>query len=469
MCGVDFECAPNEICEPGTGNCRESENSLSCTSDEICVTRLGAGSTCDLSSSPARCTEIALPGRCQTAADCLQNELCDIAIGACVAVQEPEECSATLPCDAGLVCTISSSGRGECRSTEVGCEDSTDCLASEECDPNSQQCVVLGEPTGCDSDADCQGSQFCDPAVGECRPVAGGAGCQTDLDCRGSEICDLETEECVARVEPVVECDGITRQCPELQVCLAGVCVTQAGGSACTTSEDCRANEVCDVTAGACVGTPNCENDDDCGEGFTCDVGTGLCTVRGGSCTANADCGTTEVCDFVEATCVDAGARCGSDVDCFGGQVCDSSTGTCQFAGDDCRFDYECCEPVEILSKESTTGGLTLAGAFNGTNRAVQVSRIARFQTLFAAATAGDPLRLAIYSSNGLVLKQPDAVVVSVVADAAPSTSGTITLASLDSAVEGKIVAGDIVIPANPVCELVCRSEIGFCSIPVSR
>jgi hypothetical protein len=445
MCGIDFDCAETEICEPGTGNCRESDLNLACTNDDVCVTRLGLGSTCDQASGS--CTQIAVPGRCQTSADCLPNELCDIGIGACIAVVVPDECDTSRPCEAGLVCT-----EGKCRSTEVGCDQDTDCLANEECDQGTGQCVIRGEPPSCESDADCDGSQFCNAEAGACEPVAGGAGCDSDLDCRGNEFCDPDTDECVARAEPVVVCVDPPRneaeECPPGKVCLAAQCVAQAGGGSCSTNEDCRANEVCDITAGTCAGTPNCEGDDDCGAGFTCDVGTGLCTVRGASCVANADCGSTEVCDFVEGVCVDAGGGCGGADQCFGGQICDSATATCQFAGGPCRSNLVCCDG-ELGSPENAES--------NGTNVVVEVDTIAGFQV---------GVRVNIYSSDGAVTKQQNADIVAVVSHG--DRSGAITIAALNSSAGGGIVPSDRIFRANAVCELVCFERIGFCSIPVS-
>jgi hypothetical protein len=96
----------------------------------------------------------------------------------------------------------------------------------------------------------------------------------------------------------------------------------------CLTSEDCAAEERCNLDEGVCAFA--CADNGDCLEGETCDTaagdGGGVCVSdgtggnNGPQCTVDEDCLDDETCE--DGTCVVAGDECTTADDCEGDDIC---------------------------------------------------------------------------------------------------------------------------------------------------
>ena len=130
---------------------------------------------------------------------------------------------------------------------------------------------------------------------------------------------------------------------------LAGGALIQgcSGGTTCTTSTDCGADEICDVATSTCEAKSTataCTTDADCTTAGThCDVDSTSATFNTcvanttTACTTDTDCTTAGThCDTASGTCVTTTTGgCSASAPCPSGQYCDS-TGTCATGYDQC-------------------------------------------------------------------------------------------------------------------------------------
>lgn len=142
-----------------------------------------------------------------------------------------------------------------------------------------------------------------------------------------------------------------------------------AGGTRCTSFEQCGQGEYCDPVSMSCVSSPMCTTTAQCPSGYYCNAAN-TCTP---GCSNNTDCaalGTGLVCNTAARRCEPSGA-CGNDGDCSGGQVCVG--GTCRAPADVCRFNYQCAAGQECVDGRcmgqcggttGCTGGQTCQNGF---------------------------------------------------------------------------------------------------------
>ena len=262
--------------------------------------------------------------RCVCTGDesCPANLFCNAFTGQCVT--EVPGCTQDSECGPNQYCEVESR---TCRTRRSYCEP---CTQDRQCGAAADKCIE--DPTvgrrfcgkACSGDGDCRegstcqtigGVQTCWPTVATCEQLAGcipntGQSCQQDADCTEGQdqVCDLVQGVCVARVPTCpfgTVCNRDTKQCE----------------TACTTDDDCAANENCQnspcrCTNNECVPILLCQDNADCEPGQVCIVEPGQTEGEcGPSCTADSDCPQGEVC-------TDLGSRracvpgCVSDADC---------------------------------------------------------------------------------------------------------------------------------------------------------
>lgn len=182
---------------------------------------------------------------------------------ACV---EPARCN-----EATGLCDASCSADGDCGAAHLRCMGGT-------CMPRCAGVI-------------CGGGSYCEPTTGECLDDIGDP-CDRDADC------DDQSRRCEAGV-CVPKCRNVrcNEEAGELCNPTTGECV---GGSACSTTADCRPDEVCQGEL--CVGArlSSCDGGRPCAAGLSC-IGNGqfsLCTER---CSITADCAITERCGGEDA------------------------------------------------------------------------------------------------------------------------------------------------------------------------
>jgi formylglycine-generating enzyme required for sulfatase activity len=206
-------------------------------------------------------------------------------------------CAINSDCSSPLVCAF--------KSCHNACASSRDCPDSERCVASDRPFSVCQLPSerDCSYNSQCGTGQLCG-VDGQCRDQ-----CTTDRDCVVGQLCVTGT--CADRSEldggklPVeTSGDGgvpvsgqpcrYTSECPESQVCRAGLCIAE-----CLTSVDCAAGESC--VNQACV-----EGRSDAGK-----------SGSGAACIYNSDCVSPNVCKL--GLCRNA---CNADVDCNAGDRC---------------------------------------------------------------------------------------------------------------------------------------------------
>ena len=154
-CVRDPDCPGTQVCDRGSGRCRESGL---CTIDGDCL----AGRQCRFD------------GTCFVA-NCVENSDCD---GACVdetcAAAAPTECVGDAECPGSQVC----SALGAC--AQLGpCGDDVDCPAgTPACDLGTSQCVACLSQDQCQPGEDCR--------AGRCEFLGA---CEGPGDCPGTRIC----------------------------------------------------------------------------------------------------------------------------------------------------------------------------------------------------------------------------------------------------------------------------------------
>jgi hypothetical protein len=208
---------------------------------------------------------------CKGNADCSadpKKKVCDLGTGQCV------ECTPDSDfCPMGQYCAPAT------LSCTVGCTDTSDCMAGQQCNTDAHVC------TGCVNDSDCAPGSVCFNKQ-SCIP-----GCSATQPCDGQKTCCSESF-CVATDTDPLHCGGCNSPCPErpnaVVGCAGGACtsVCEAAFADCNQdpADGCEQNTLQDGpclclpgTQKACyTGGPGTQNKGPCKGGMqTCDP-TGL-------------------------------------------------------------------------------------------------------------------------------------------------------------------------------------------------
>ncbi len=225
------------------------------------------------------------------------------------------------------------------------------------CTPDAPEYCGEGE---CVGDADCVAEGACARAVcegGACLFVPDDARCGATARCTAAFTCESLVPDagspaddagppCPARESACG--DGVDEDCDRLVDCADPDC----GGTACDDGQPCTSGDVCDTTAGACVGAAVSCVSDACAD-RVCN-GTAACTVTlhpGVACPDDGNPCTTDVCNGAGACthpalpglspCPDDGNFCTND-------VCDASARCVHplWDGRHCPFGGVCCAGV---------------------------------------------------------------------------------------------------------------------------
>ncbi|MBZ0233686.1 MAG: hypothetical protein K8M05_15270, partial [Deltaproteobacteria bacterium] len=165
---VGVQCQPNEVCDSGTGECRDLCQGVMCRAGEEC--RLGFCLDC-----------FDLPDNCDAGELCVED---GNGVGQCVDNPcDPNPCAANQTCN-----------NGECTGDCSACTGSEVCVGG--------QCV----PDQCDN-VTCPTGQVCDPETGDCI----GNDCE-GVQCQPGQVCVPTTGDCIA--DPCA-----TTMCPAGDVC----------------------------------------------------------------------------------------------------------------------------------------------------------------------------------------------------------------------------------------------------------
>ncbi len=214
---------------------------------------------------------------------------------ACTDGGPSDACIDNSACDEGQACVAE-----EC--VTVDCLDSTACGIGQFCDPRNYVCR-----DGCESDGDCLAGQECNSQTLECVDSA----CRSsELDCQVGQKCDLVTGQCFDYPGSICEksCDigSFSDTCGN-----GSSCEFFITGSTCDTDGQCAGAANCDQF----IVQENCNNDSDCPTGSTCDWLYGYCIQ--GYCHEDY---CMPVCNPNDSESCPAGFQCLSDG--LGGGAC---------------------------------------------------------------------------------------------------------------------------------------------------
>ena len=229
------------------------------------------------------------------------------------AIRAPDTCESALDgeCDEPQYCaagtdttdcgddSCASANDGECDEPQY-CDfgtDTTDCRAARLCEPQCGARVCGDEPACGTSCGTCIGNQSCN-AEGQCidnacTPDCAGRACGADPvcgrscgTCGGTEVCDTGTGQCAA------PCEAGRTLCN-------GTCVdTSSDPNHCGGCDACPAGNLCEN--GSCTQPPEDCRQEPCSGLTYCDLATGQCLP---GCSSTEQCGANEVCDLSAHTC----------------------------------------------------------------------------------------------------------------------------------------------------------------------
>jgi len=358
----DPNCAPDDNCDPATGECYEEcfgrcvpQSEPGCQSDADCP----PGYTCLMECWTQPCDPAT--GECPDDCDPTTGECPSFCEGRCV--PEALECQSDADCPDGYVCELSC---WECDpdfpDCVGGCEGHCVPAPLPECDENTPcppgyECVMECWEPGCDPETgECPPD--CDPATGECGPVCRGY-CVPVAECRTDEDCIMPGGEAGRCIDGVCVYDNfecnVDSDCPEGMRCdvycgngwCRGVCVPDE--PQCQTDEDCMdaAGQIGRCINGQCVyDMIYCDDANPCPEGMECVMVCGGPVCDPG----DPDCPPEECYGY----CVPVEPQCRVDTDCISadGMIGRCVDGRCVFDPMYCHADFECppgyrCEFIE--------------------------------------------------------------------------------------------------------------------------
>jgi len=339
-CREDSHCEEGERC--GAGECSavsECVNSRDCRDGDVCNAAVGLCVACVVDGDcgdASACVDSACVPRCASDKECLGlGLLCDQGLGRCVECIGHQDCPDVYHCSEASVCELDICEQGQTQ-----------------CESNSVLLTCNSAGFGFDGST-CSGGSGCieDGAVGSC----------VTHECTPSAV------ECAADGLAVIECssDGfeatVVEQCESGEACLQGRCeavICEAGGFTCdgrsvlecnaagtslASIDFCSFDEVCDSEAGACVPLTCVPNELSCdGDQLrTCNLeGTGFtgegtdCASTGEACFAGACqpkvCEGEYVCVGADLlSCENNGTETQNSDSCGAEALCNAAAGQC--------------------------------------------------------------------------------------------------------------------------------------------
>lgn len=386
----DLNLCTSDACNPFSGECFFSNNTISCDDGNLCTTDdqcfngvcSGIPLLCEIREcSLGFCdTEI---GICiyenlQDDTECDDGNACTIGdvcfMGVCVG--EPKNCSDsnpctddvclengdcrsynnnTNPCDDGILCTIGDAcDNGECKGIPVICPSLNDCIAGY-CNQTTGLCQTMDNTVSCDDGDACTLNDKCNGA-GACIGIPKNC---NDLQPCTLDSCDSDTGDCIhvplANFTTCADgnlctigdiciggiCKGLEKDCQDGNVCTSDFCDPETGQCipinnmlSCNDGNPCTYNDTC--LEGTCIGnnTLACDDQNPCTEDI-CVLGnvqtqnTPTCShinISGVECDDGIPCTKNDTCS--------AGICSGTLLNCDDGNVCtnnfcDELTGLC--------------------------------------------------------------------------------------------------------------------------------------------
>ena len=250
--------------------------------------------------------------------------------------EPPEpECSQKSDCRTGEDCV-----QGMCQPEAGDGSVCSPCNTASDCGGGADFCLQY--PTGglycgklCSSQADCGGDRCVnvsgtgqcirvDPTTGSPSCTTAPTGCDNDSDCRSDEVCNMSTGAC----EPAPMGSGLGEPCEDNTGCASGLCLPTPSGTVCSRS--------CDwLDVGSCPSGFYCDGDavGACGTG-ACLAGAAGAGDLGDACDSDTDCASLYCATGVCATpCIPGGASgCPDGFRCQIGAG--ANCGACKQTGD---------------------------------------------------------------------------------------------------------------------------------------
>lgn len=401
-CQSDADCSKCQTCEVSSGRCLPRNISAipklckACKTDADC-----GGGQCVQRPEGNRCTQACDSNGCCPGGYGCQNNQCAPESGNCPDVpcssdndcgpgescqsglcRRPgkdlyEDCSASAPCQPGLICVLSNIGRricfrdcssdtscqpegGKCYTSNDNaelclCNTDNPCNAGYTCKLTTQNglCIKDGSnPPQCTQDSDCPSGQVC--RNGKCETSQPPPQCTRDSDCPSGQVC--RNGKCETN-QPPPQCTKDS-DCPSGQVCRSGKC-EQGQSSQCTRDSDCPSGQGC--VNGQCIAQRQCNQNSDCSAGQQCVAGK--CVETGPQCRSDAECAVGQTC--LNGTCIaQPPPECTQDIHCPSGYICEQLR--CKLLPKQCEKDADCaagnicidfnCVPVGIVP--GTDGGI---------------------------------------------------------------------------------------------------------------
>jgi len=153
------------------------------------------------------------------------------------------------------------------------------------------------------------------------------------------------------------------RECPEVEICVAGQCEATMGADArCTGDEDCGIGEFCDTVSGACevLEIVNCTGDTDCPAHQKCNTFTGVCINGARGCTDDSACASISYhCDVATQQC----KECLNNGHCTAGEMCIAGECRDNSSPPECDEDAACNPPHEVCQTNRCVPGCSRPGS----------------------------------------------------------------------------------------------------------
>ncbi|MBX7101422.1 MAG: hypothetical protein K1X89_27150 [Myxococcaceae bacterium] len=373
---------------PSGGGCFSSGDCFA--ADEGCAGENRCGSTCQPAGAlgqPCLKTGLCSAGlRCDAA-----TKLCAMpgAVGAsCTGALN--DCDSTSTCDlyGTKKCVVLPTSGQTCRSLDPRCAGGLYCNGS------TNHCEArLAQGTPCTSTAACEEPLFCDlPGTKTCLPkLSPGSSCSGLLDCAGaSALCDPVLKTCqttALSLDAGESCTGFVRQCA-LPLRCRGASYALDGGLGVTGL--CGLPQVgdpCSIQGGIdCPGAAYCKLPGDGGQGQCAAAGAGT------ACVSSTECRAGDVC--LNKACVvkkAAGEGCASSTECVIPLKCVQSPSSgmkscgalaeagaaCASGGENpCKFPFTCvsgtCQHAGKTGERCLPNTLCFAGACATTSQTCQ-------------------------------------------------------------------------------------------------
>ncbi len=341
LCDDGKPCTDDK-CDPATGSCVVSNNTLVCTDNNACTTgdvcsggacKSGTAKVCNdnnactsdsCNTSTGACVNtpiVGCGGNCLKAADCDDKNPCTT--DACTAGKCANTANSSV-CEDGNLCTLGDvCAAGACKpGTAKLCNDANPCT-DDSCIASTGLCSAANNTLACSDNDACTQGDVC--AVGVCKPGVPLA-CDDKNACNGLEVCKLGA--CVAGT--AVVCDDKNPCTDDSCDSATGKCLTANNTAACTDSNACTTGDIC--AAGACKpGVALTCNDNNPCTTDACDPLSAKCsnTANTAACTDNTACTVGDIC--AAGVCKPGTLTVCNDNNQCTTDSCDATTGKCVY------------------------------------------------------------------------------------------------------------------------------------------